>query len=49
MYANEKVSKEDLFFIFRRLYERGKISKEEMDKCNEKVMEGVYKKDEEPA
>ena len=30
--------KEDLIFIFRQLFERGKISKEELDKCIGRVL-----------
>lgn len=29
----------DLFFIFGELYKRGLITREELDKCNQKVME----------
>lgn len=36
--------KSDLFFTFRKLYERGFISKEELEKCNKKVMDGDYLK-----
>lgn len=36
--------KSDLFFIFQKLYERGLISKDELEKCNKKVMETDYNK-----
>lgn len=32
----------ELLYIFRRLYEKGKITKEEFEKCKKKVLEGNY-------
>ena len=36
-------NKDDLVYIFRKLFEKGKISKEELDKCLRLVLECASK------
>lgn len=41
---NRRGREAELFYIFRRLYEKGLITKEELERCKRKVMEGNYEK-----